>query len=318
MLTLRRVEIDQRWFKVLPGALLCALLWGSAFPCLKTVYAIWDTQGFEPGLGDYWWFAGVRFTVAGVALLLLSRNPWRDIRSGPKSHLLTMSLTQTFGQYLLFYYAIAVASGSLTGLLVSSGSFWWVILAPLLSHAPKPSRGQWMALLLGAVGITLAIAKPGAGAGQPLLGAMLMIGASAMGAIGIIEFGKMGKRIGARAATGFSLALGGVLLLLAGAGSFGRVSELLGDPIVLLITCWLSFVSAAAFALWNHLSTKFPVPLLAGYRFLIPLCGMGESLVFLKDESAGWGLIIGACLVAGSLVMMQRARVSAVVVKANP
>ncbi|MDP4779181.1 MAG: DMT family transporter [Akkermansiaceae bacterium] len=302
------MEVDQRWFKVLPGALLCALLWGSAFPCLKTVYAIWQEQGFDPGLGDYWWFAGVRFTVAGVALLLISRNPWSEIKRSPKSRLLTMSLTQTFGQYLLFYYAIAVASGSLTGLLVSSGSFWWVILAPLLSHALKPNRGQWLALLLGAFGITLAVAKPGADAGQPLLGSILMIGATGMGAIGIIEFGKLGKGIGARAATGFSLALGGVLLLLAGVGSFARIAELMGNPVVILITCWLSFVSAFAFALWNHLSTKFPVPLLAGYRFLIPLCGMSESLVFLKGETAGWGLITGACIVVISLVLMQRAR----------
>lgn len=46
------MELDQRWYKVLPGALLCALLWGSAFPCLKTVYGIWEEVGFEPGLGD--------------------------------------------------------------------------------------------------------------------------------------------------------------------------------------------------------------------------------------------------------------------------
>ena len=169
-----------------------------------------------------------------------------------------------------------------------------------------------MALLLGAAGISLAVAKPGAGAGQPVLGAVLMIGATGLGAVGIIEFGKLGKGIGARAATGFSLAVGGVLLLLVGAGSFGRVAELMGDPRIILITCWLSFVSAAAFALWNHLSTKFPVPLLAGYRFLIPLCGMTESLVFLKGESAGWGLITGAGLVVLSLVMMQRARLATV------
>lgn len=293
------------------------MLWGSAFPCLKIVYGIWEKQGFEAGLGDYWWFAGVRFTVAGVALLLIARSPWKEIKRSPKSRLLTMSLTQTFGQYLLFYCAIAVASGSLTGLLASSGSFWWVILAPLLSRAPKPSRGQWLALLLGAIGISLAVAKPGVGAGQPVLGAFLMIGATGLGAIGIIEFGKLGNGIGARAATGLSLALGGVLLLIAGVGSFGRMSELMGNSTVLLITCWLSFVSAAAFALWNHLSTKFPVPLLAGYRFLIPLCGMTESLIFLKEESAGWGLITGACLVVVSLVFMQRARVSALA-KVNP
>ena len=301
------MEGDHRWIKVLPGALLCALLWGSAFPCLKTVYGIWERQGLELGLTDYWWFAGVRFTIAGLALLLVARNPWSEIRNASKPRLLTISLRQTFGQYLLFYLAVAVASGSLTGLLASSGSFWWVLLAPLLAGAPKPSRGQWVALLLGGVGISLATAAPGAGAGRPVIGALLMIGATGLGAVGVIEFGKLGKVIGARAATGFSLGLGGLLLLLCGVSSFPRAGELMTLPVI-LITCWLCFVSAAAFALWNYLSTKHPVPLLAGYRFLIPLCGMTESLVFLKGESAGWGLISGALLVVISLVMMQRAR----------
>ncbi|MFC7335557.1 DMT family transporter [Haloferula chungangensis] len=288
--------------------LLCALLWGSAFPSLKTVYGIWNEQGLELGLTDYWWFAGVRFTIAGIALLLIARNPWVEIRHSSKPRLLTISLTQTFGQYLLFYLAVAVASGSLTGLLASSGSFWWVLLAPLLAGAPKPNRAQWSALLLGGLGITLATAAPGAGAGRPLLGAALMIGATGMGAVGVIEFGKLGKGIGARAATGFSLGLGGLLLLVCGASSFPRAAELMSPPVI-LITAWLSIVSAAAFSLWNYLSTKHPVPLLAGYRFLIPLCGMTESLIFLKDESAGWGLMVGAALVVISLVLMQRAKV---------
>ncbi|MEM1085610.1 MAG: DMT family transporter [Verrucomicrobiota bacterium] len=301
------MEGDHRWFKVLPGMLLCALLWGSAFPSLKTVYGIWSEQGLEIGLSDYWWFAGIRFTIAGIALLLIARNPWQQIAASPKPRLLLLSTTQTFGQYLLFYLAVAVASGSLTGLLASSGSFWWVILAPLLAGAPKPNSRQWTALLIGAVGITLATAAPGAGAGRPVLGALLMIGATGCGAVGVIEFGKLGNRIGARAATGFSLGFGGLLLLLCGIGSFPRAAELM-SPQVIAITAWLCVVSAAAFALWNYLSTKHPVPLLAGYRFLIPLCGMTESLIFLENETAGWGLMVGAALVVGSLVMMQRAR----------
>lgn len=284
--------------------LLCALLWGSAFPSLKTVYAIWHEQGLELGLSDYWWFAGLRFTVAGIALLLIARNPLHEIRRSSKSRLLTISLTQTFGQYLFFYLAVAVASGSLTGLLASSGSFWWMLLAPLLAGAPKPRRAQWAALLLGGLGITLATAAPGAGAGRPVLGALLMIGATGLGAVGVIEFGKLGKGIGARAATGCSLLVGGILLLAFGAASLPRTTELM-SPAVLVITCWLSVVSAAAFALWNYLSTKHPVPLLAGYRFLIPLCGMSESLIFLEGETAGWGLLVGAALVVSSLVMMQ-------------
>lgn len=301
-----RVEADHRWFRVLPGVLLCAVLWGSAFPCIKTAYGIWERAGLDIGLAEYWWFAGVRFTLAGAMLLAVARRPVAEIRATRLSRLIGFTLTQTFGQYLLFYLAIAVASGSLAGLLSSTGSFWWMLLAPLMAGAPWPTRRQWLALAVGATGITLATAAPGSGAGRPVLGALLMTGATGLGAMGVIQFGRLRETIGARAATGFSLGGGGLMLLACGAAAFPRAAELMSPPVIWL-TCWLAFVSAAAFGLWNHLSTKHPVPLLAGYRFLIPLCGMTEALIFLPGETAGWGLIAGAALVVGSLVMAQRA-----------
>ena len=305
------MEGDDRWVKVLPGALVCALLWGSAFPCLKTAYGIWESQGIELGLRDYWWFAGVRFTIAGAALLVVAKNPWAEIRQTSKKGLVVISLSQTFGQYLLFYLAVAVASGSLTGLLASTGSFWWVLLAPLMTRAPRPSRGQWVALLLGGVGISLATGAPGAGAGRPVLGALLMIGATGLGAVGVIEFGKLGKGrgegrgIGARAATGFSLGAGGLMLLICGASTFPRAAELMTFPVI-LITCWLAFVSAAAFALWNYLSTKHPVPLLAGYRFLIPLCAVLLSVAFIDSEHLDWPALLALLLVCLGIVLTSR------------
>lgn len=285
--------------------MFCAALWGSAFPSIKTVYAIWEKQGIEVGLPEYWWFAGVRFSLAGLMLWLVARKPWTEVKATPKRWLWGFTLTQTYGQYLMFYFAVAIASGSLAGLLAGTGSFWWMLLAPLMTGAPWPSRRQWLAIGIGGTGIALATAAPGAGAGQPVLGALLMVGATGMGAVGILQFGKMKGTIGARAATGFSLGVGGLMLLATGGSTFARAGELMSPPVIGL-TCWLAFVSAAAFGLWNHLSTRHPVPLLAGYRFLIPLCGMAESLIFLKGESAGWGLVVGAVLVLGSLVMAQR------------
>ena len=299
------MEDDHRWFKVLPSVLLCAGLWGSAFPCIKTVYRLWAESGLEVGLSEYWWFAGIRFSLAGAMLWAVARRPGEEVKATSKRALLGFTLTQTFGQYLLFYYAMSIASGSLAGLLSAAGSFWWMVLAPLLAGAPRPSRRQWLAILLGGVGISLATAAPGAGAGRPVLGAALMIGATGLGAVGIIQFGKIRATIGARAATGFSLGLGGLMLLAAGGASFPRAAELMTLPVIVL-TCWLAFVSASAFGLWNHLSTRHPVPLLAGYRFLIPIFGMVESLVFLKDEKAGWGLVTGAVIVIGSLILGQK------------
>lgn len=300
------VDREHHWAKVLPPVLVCALLWGSAFPAIKTVYGIWARQGVVVGAQDFWWFAGVRFTIAGVALLIASRRPWAELRATPKFRLFGFALSQTFFQYLFFYLAMSVASGSLAGLLTSTGSFWWMILTPVLLKVSWPTRRQWAALIVGGLGITLATAAPGAGAGDPLLGAMLMLAATGFGALGLIQFRRLRQTISARAATGWSLLGGGGMLLLVGSPAFARADLLLSLPVVGL-TLWLALVSAAAFSLWNHLSTRHPVPLLAGYRFLVPLCGMLESLLFLKAETAGWGLLVGAGLVVVSLVMAQRA-----------
>ena len=73
-------------------------------------------------------------------------------------------------------------------------------------------------------------------------------------------------------------------------------------------TLWLAFVSAAAFSIWNHLSSIFPVTLLASYRFLIPICGVLEALLFLEGESAGWGLLVGGALVVLSMIWAQHSK----------
>ena len=295
---------DDRWFKVLPPVLLCALLWGSAFPLIKSIYQIWERQGVQPGLADYWWLAGVRFTLAGLALLMVAKNPWAEIKATDKRRLLGFTLTQTFGQYLIFYVALSVSSGALAGLLSSLGSFWWMILAPLIGGAPWPRRAQWAAIAIGAVGVTLAAAAPGTGAGNPWLGTLLLAASTGLGTVGVIQFGKLRATIGARAATGFSLFIGGVGLLAMGAPAFPRAAELM-PPSAMAITAWLAFVSAFAFSLWNHLSTLHPVPLLASYRFLIPIVAMTGSLAIL-GEKPGWGLITGGVLVIGSLLVAQR------------
>jgi drug/metabolite transporter (DMT)-like permease len=119
----------------------------------------------------------------------------------------------------------------------------------------------------------------------------------------LVQFGALQKTIGARAATGFSLFGGGLGLLLAGAPSFSKAA-LLMPPAAIGKTVWLAFVSAAAFAQWNHLSTRHPVPLLAGYRFLIPLMATIESMIFL-GERPGWRFAAGGVLFLGSLIASQ-------------
>jgi len=289
----------------LAPALLCALLWGSAFPVIKFVYAHWENLGITRTLPLIFLFAGIRFIIAGTGLLVIGKNLRNELCQSNRRLILLFALTQTFVQYVFFYQSVAVSSGSLTALLVATGSFWWMLFAPLILKSPWPSIRQWLGLCLGGLGVTVAVYAPGAGAGNPLLGALFMLTATASGAIALIIFQSLNTSMSSINATGLSLLLGGLALTALGSRSLPHVTLVFTTPVV-IATLWLAFVSAAAFSLWNHLSTLFPVTLLSSYRFLIPLCGVLEALLFIPGESAGWGLFLGVPLVILSMIIAKR------------
>jgi drug/metabolite transporter (DMT)-like permease len=296
------------WVKRVPlplWVLVCAVLWGSAFPMIKLAFGHWAERGVEIDFGVRSLFAGARFILAGGALLLLAKGPVAEWRTTPKRWIAAMAATQTVGQYVCFYLGMALAGGALASLLVSSGSFWWMLLAPLILKSAKPTGRHWMVLAVGAAGLTLAVYSPGDSGSHPRVGAALVLAANAFGALGLIAFQFVGKTMGSRAGTGWSLFLGGLVLALLGWNAWPQGLELL-DWTIVAITVWLAFVSAAAFALWNWLSTLFPVHLLATYRFMIPLCGMIESLLLIEGERITLLMGIGAVLVVGAMVVAQR------------
>lgn len=287
------------------AVLLCALLWGSAFPGIKAIYAEWARLGIDPDMPNRLLLAGVRFSIGGGVLLLLARKPLAELKATPWLPLLAFSAAQTYIQYVLFYTALSVSSAVLGGLLVASGSFWWLVLAPLILKTPWPSRVQWSLIAVGAAGVLLAVYRPGAGSGQPLLGGGLFLFSTLSGTMGVIILQKVLKTMGAKAATGFGLFFGGIMLLFSGVGAWSDLASLFPVKVIWL-TLYLAFVSAVGFGLWNHLTSLFPVTLLAGYRFLVPVCAVVESSFLVAGESPGMGIWMGGVLVIFSIVALQR------------
>ncbi|MDG2124080.1 MAG: DMT family transporter [Verrucomicrobiales bacterium] len=294
----------EAWWRVPLLVLVCAVLWGSAFPGIKYVYGEW---GSEVGLEVRLAFAGFRFMLAGLMLVPLRGNPLVAVSSETWRGLVLLALSQTFVQYVLFYTGLAVSGGILGSLLVSAGSFWWVLLAPLILKTPRPTRLQWAGLVLCAVGMALAVWRPGAGAGDPLLGAGCFLGSSFSGAVGVVMMAKLGAGVRPTHATSLSLFSGGVLLALCGVRGWGDFFGLM-EVKTTVVTVYLAAVSASAFALWNTLVKQYSANLLAGYRFLIPLSGVVLSAVFIPGEAVGLGTFLGGLLVVGAVVVVNRRR----------
>lgn len=292
--------------RMLPFAvLLVAALWGSAFPAIKAIYEEWAKSGIEPTVSRVWLLAGLRFILAGTVILILAPQPFKELRDTSKLKLMGFALGQTYFQYLLFYPALTISSAVLGGLLTGSGSIWWMLLAPLLLKTPWPSPKQWVFVAMAVLGVVLAIYKPGVGSGNPVLGGLLFCCCTLSGACALIILNRMMTTMKAITATGFGLLIGGVLLTLSGVGAWSDI-HLLFSAKVIWLSCYLAMVSAVGFGLWNYLTGIFSVTLLAGYRFLIPVCAVIESSLLVRGESPGVGIWLGGTLVVVAIIFLQR------------
>lgn len=282
--------------------LLCAGLWGSAFPVIKLSFAHLSIESYPEQL----LFAGTRFTLAGLLVMLFCRRSvWSSFREVPKGALLWVTLGQTFGQYVFFYYALRVSSGTLGALLVGAGSLWWVLLAPWFLKSAFPSAGQWAALVACAIGISLAVYAPGAGSGDVFQGTIAFLLASLSGALGAIGMKRVAPRFGSRSITALSLFFGGLMLTAVGSSHWTEFSS--GYTWAMLgVTVYLAILSATAFTVWNRLIERYSVNVLSAFRFTIPLCGVIESAVFLKSETLGIGILLGGAILLVSLFAMSR------------
>ena len=85
-------------------ALICTLLWGSAFPSIKVGYRLFEIESGDTASQIL--FAGYRFTLAGLLTLLIGwvkmgkfpvpdRGIWKNI--------MVLRTFQTILQYLFFY-----------------------------------------------------------------------------------------------------------------------------------------------------------------------------------------------------------------------
>jgi drug/metabolite transporter (DMT)-like permease len=131
-LTLSRADLvkDRRF--VVGIAVLCCLLWGSAFPAVKAGYALLHVV--KTDMATQILFAGWRFLGAGLILLVLAVLGRRSI-AVPRERIASvvgLGFVQTTLQYVFFYVGLAHASGVKSSIMNGTGAFFSVILAHFL------------------------------------------------------------------------------------------------------------------------------------------------------------------------------------------
>lgn len=291
------------------SAILCTLLWGSAYPAIKNGFALLNISPDD--VPSQMVFAGYRFLLAGIFLLLLARatgRPWWGMKEGQLGKVTVLGLTQTTLQYIFFYIGLAFATGVKASIVNATGTFFSVLLAHFIYRNERLSYRKSIGCLTGFAGVMvvnfsdslLTLDFTLAGEGAVMFAAFILAAASIYGKT-------ISQTMDAMLMTAWQLAIGGAALLAIGFAFGGKSGDFTLTSFSLLV--YLALLSSIAFALWSILLKFNPVGMVTIFNFLIPIFGAGLSALFLNESIMEWKNLIALVLVCGGIYLVTKAPV---------
>ena len=278
-------------------ASLCCLLWGSAYPAIKTGYTLLGIARND--VAAQLVFAGYRFMGAGVLLLVFAALSGKAL-GGLKRHqvlqLGALGVGQTSLQYVFFYVGLAHTAGVKASILNAVGAFFSVVLAHFIYRNDRLSWRKAAGCALGFSGVVVVNLGGPVGLEFQFLGeGFIILAALVLSAASI--FGKrVSQGMDAVVMTGYQLAFGGVVLWFLGWSQGGQLAQFTAGAALLL--AYLAGLSAVAFALWGALLKYNKVSRVTVFNFLIPIFGAGLSALFLGESLWAWKNLLALALVS--------------------
>jgi len=266
-------------------AIVCTLLWGSAYPFIKLGYALFNVAPEDTGAKIA--FGGVRFALAGIIVLLfyyLKGNHKREeVLSTPLwAQMFLLGLVQTTIHYFFFYVGLSFTTGAKSSILNSTSVFFSALLAHLFYANDKLTLKKSIGIVSGFLAIVLVNLEVNFEFSLSFRGEGFVIIATFLTSVSVLYSKRLSKSVDPVFLSGVQLTFGGVLLflisLLLGA-SFPK-SSLWGYFLLL----YLALLSAVAFSLWTSLLKHNRVSSVTVFYFLIPIFGTLLSGLVLKED----------------------------------
>ena len=277
-----RISIFQRPAWVVVFALTAAIAWGWAFPLIKLGFSAFGITADMTG--SKMLFAGIRFAFAGLIVLSVARSNGRLFKPGKMidwRFIFAFALMNTTLHYFFFYVGMSHSEGSRAAILNSLSTFLVVLLACACFKSDKLTSRKILGCTVGFCGI-LALNLGGAKSGLfTWLGDGMIILNAICSAISNLMTRGLSRRIDVFVGTGYSLTIGGLLLIIPGLAFGGTLPNVNMLGIVCLIL--LIAISAIGFALYNKLLSCNPVGKVAIYNSLIPIVGAVTSCLCLGE-----------------------------------
>ena len=281
---------------VLPSALLCCLLWGSAFPLVKIGFS-WLNISSED-IPTEILYAGFRFTLAGViAIIITSLISGKFLRPTMKSlpKVFSLSMFQTILQYLFFYIGLSNTSGVKASVIEAMNVFVALIVSCLIFRMEKITSAKIIGSVIGFAGVVIInVSKGDLAGGLTLKGEGFILISTVAYAFSSVLMKHWSNEENPMMMSAWQFLLGGIVMSILGFALGGRISGFDLKSVLLLI--YLASLSAIAYSLWASLLKYYPVSRIAVYGFMNPVFGFILS-AFLLGESEAFGLKSIAALV---------------------
>lgn len=266
-------------------AVLCCLLWGSAFPCIKLGYQLFDIPSGDSSSQIL--FAGIRFTLAGILVILAGSMMQGKILKPSKTAIpkvLKLCMFQTVLQYIFFYIGLAHITGVKGSIVNAVNVFFTILVSCLLFRLEKLDRQKLIGCIIGFAGVIIVNLGGEFDMSFTFLGdGFLMISAFAY-ALSSVLIKIYGKDENPVMLSGYQFTAGGLIMILAGLVMGGRLNAVTFQGILLLL--YMAFISAGAYTLWSLLLKYNPVSKVAVFGFCTPIFGVILSAVILGESTS--------------------------------
>ncbi len=303
---MNKTSIFQRPVWVVVFALTAAIAWGWAYPLIKLGM---NEFGILPNMtGSKMLFAGIRFFISGLIILAIAKPTGRKFgvrKTADWWFILLFSLLNTTLHYAFFYFGLSHNAGARSAILNSMSVFTVVIFACMFFKSDRMTMRKAIGCVIGFVGI-LALNLGGKDSGRfTLLGDGMIILNALCGASASLLTRGLSKRVDVFVGTGYSLSIGGALLVLPGLAAGGTLPVVSITGLVILLL--LIAISTVGFSLYNKLLSCNPVGKVAIFNSLIPVVGAVTSCLCL-GETFYWKYVVAGTLATAGIYIINKGK----------
>lgn len=294
-------------FNILFLAIIATALWGSAIPVIKIGY---DAFGItQSGADVKILFAGIRFVLAGIFVIIyytISNKKFELPRKDEYKKIFWLGLVQTTIEYIFFYLSLLHLTGVKGSIMNSIGNFFAVVLAHFAFKNDKMNLKKLIGCILGFGGVVFCCIEEGFVFSFTFKGDGFILIAAFCFALGSVITKFVTQDSNSVKITGWQLAFGGLLLIIAGLAMGGRLT--IPSAYACAILIYLALLSSVAFSVWALLLKYNPVGKISIYCFLNPVFGVILSGILLGENIFNIRSLIALAMVSLGIYIVNKTK----------